>query len=212
MRIPENGERPAAASPAENLPAFGERRVTFPSWSSLPENGMGRSAVLVPLFRSEGAFLILFLRRSPHLTRHGGEICFPGGMRDDSDESPLMTALRETEEETGIPPAAVKPLLLLPSELTVVSSVEVFPVLGIVSGIDPEKDLVLPPSEIAAACTADMAAFPERPRRKEFLIDGHVRSYPEYDLPDGSVVWGVTARILEKVLAFRKKGEEEWRK
>jgi 8-oxo-dGTP pyrophosphatase MutT (NUDIX family) len=131
-------------------------------------------------------------------------------MKDDADESPLATALRETEEETGIPPEAVKPLLLLPPEHTVISSVEVFPVLGIVSGIDPNKDLVLPPSEIVAAYTADLAAFPEQPRRKEFLNDGRVGTYPEYDLPDGSVVWGVTARILEKVLAYRKKGEEEW--
>ena len=171
----------------------------FPLWKDLSRNAMRQSAVLVPLFLAKGVLRILFLLRSPHLSRHGGEICFPGGMKEASDESPLQTALRETEEETGIPPEAVDPLLLLPPEYTVVSSVEVFPVLGIVSGVDPEKDLVLQPSEIAAAYTVDMALFLAEPRRKLFMNQGQEVAYPEYDLPDGSVVWGVTARILEKV-------------
>ena len=181
----------------------------FPSWSEIPSEDMRRSAVLVPLFPSGDTLRILFLRRSPQLSRHGGEICFPGGMKDASDETPLQTALRETEEETGIPPGIVKPLLLLPPEYTVVSGVEVFPVLGAVSGIDPERELVLPPSEISAAYVVDIACFPAEPRRTEIRFpslpkgmrgaDGRTVSYPEYDLPDGSVVWGVTARIMEKV-------------
>lgn len=183
--------------------------VSFPSWEELPSGDMRQSAVLVPLFPSGDELRILFLRRSPHLSRHGGEICFPGGMKDADDLSPLHTALRETEEETGISREAVEPLLLLPPEYTVVSNVEVFPVLGIVSGVDPERGLVLSPSEIAASYSVDIALFPAEPRRKEILFPSftkgmresreHTVSYPEYDLPDGSVVWGVTARILEKV-------------
>lgn len=181
----------------KNIPAG----VSFPSWSELPSEEMRRSAVLVPLFPSGDALCILFLRRSPHLSRHGGEICFPGGMKEADDLSPLHTALRETEEETGIPGEAVEPLLLLPPEYTVVSSLEVFPVLGIVSGVDPERELILSPSEIAASYSVDIALFPAKPRRKETLSPSFPKglSYPEYDLPDGSVVWGVTARILEKV-------------
>lgn len=189
----------------KNIPAG----VSFPSWDELPSEDMRRSAVLVPLFPSGDALRILFLRRSPHLSRHGGEICFPGGMKDADDLSPLHTALRETEEETGIPGEAVEPLLLLSPEYTVVSDVEVFPVLGIVSGVDPERELTLSPSEIIASYSVDIALFPAKPRRKEILFPSftkgmrenreHAISYPEYDLPDGSVVWGVTARILEKV-------------
>ncbi len=189
----------------KNIPAG----ASFPSWDELPSEGMRQSAVLVPLFPSGDELRILFLRRSPNLSRHGGEICFPGGMKDADDGSPLHTALRETEEETGISREAVEPLLLLPPEYTVVSNVEVFPVLGIVSGVDPERELALSPSEIAASYSVDISIFPAEPRRKEILFPsftkgmrenrGHALSYPEYDLPDGTVVWGVTARILEKV-------------
>ncbi|CAI5443327.1 unnamed protein product [Caenorhabditis angaria] len=59
-------------------------------------------SVLVPLVTVDGIDSILLTKRSIHLRNHRGEICFPGGKKDETDENSEKTALRETEEEIGI--------------------------------------------------------------------------------------------------------------
>lgn len=152
---------------------------------------------------------LLFLRRSSLLTHHAGEICFPGGMRDEGDETPLVTALRETEEETAIPPSAVEAIRLLPVEHSVVTSIAVFPVAGIVSGILPET-ILLSVGEIDEFCFAEIDFFPAVPEKERVLLNGVSHIYPVYSLENGWRIWGVTARILENVLRLWKGEEFPW--
>src|SRR5689334_22227052 len=61
------------------------------------------AAVLIPVIaRAEPC--LLFTQRTAHLARHAGQVSFPGGRREPGDLSPVETALRETQEETGIAP------------------------------------------------------------------------------------------------------------
>ena len=60
------------------------------------------AAVLVPLVERAGALSVLLTRRTDHLHDHPGQIAFPGGRSEETDESAIMTALRETEEEIGL--------------------------------------------------------------------------------------------------------------
>ncbi len=60
------------------------------------------SAVLIPLFYSQGQYHVLFTERSEEVDFHKGQVCFPGGTREPSDSSLLQTALRETEEEINL--------------------------------------------------------------------------------------------------------------
>lgn len=60
------------------------------------------AAVLVPLYFKDGETHVLFTKRTHLVEHHKGQISFPGGRRDREDESLLITALRETEEEVGI--------------------------------------------------------------------------------------------------------------
>ncbi len=192
---------PPVAAIIDRIP----RNGSFSLWRDITPGDTYQSAVLIPLFPSGDSLLTLFLRRSRRLSRHGGEICFPGGLKEPDDDSPLRTALREAEEETGIPPDSVKPLTVMTPEYTVVSGVEIIPVLGLVCGIDPERELVLSRSEISKAYTVDILEFTLTPRRRTIPLPAHKKSdledvsFPEYDLPDGTVIWGVTARILERV-------------
>ncbi|MDI9371228.1 MAG: CoA pyrophosphatase [Synergistaceae bacterium] len=184
------------------------RDGVFHPWSDIPPGDVFQSAVLVPLFPVADQLFTLLLRRSSSLSRHGGEICFPGGMKEPCDISPLHTALREAQEEAGIPPEGVEPLSYLPAEYTVVTGVEIIPVLGLVSGIHPERDLLLAEGEITGAYAVKILDFPLHPRRRTVPLPPHSEfgearglknvTFPEYDLPDGAVVWGVTARILER--------------
>lgn len=68
---------------------------------------LSEAAVLVPITRSEEPELVLTLRASG-LSTHGGEVAFPGGRRDPADPDLVHTALRESEEEIGLPPGLVE--------------------------------------------------------------------------------------------------------
>ena len=184
-------------------------RAFFPPWTSFGGRTGKKSAVLVPFFSSQEDVRILFLRRSSLLAHHAGEICFPGGMREDIDVTPLSTALRETEEETGISSSAVEALRLLPVEHSVVTSIAVFPVAGIVSGV-LEETIILSKGEIDEFRFAQIDCFPAVPEREEVLLDGVPHTYPVYSLDNGWRIWGVTARILENVLRLWKGENSPW--
>ena len=200
---------PAPCSPAEKLRRAFSPSGPFPPWVRFIEGAERKSAVLVPFFPSEEGVRLLFLRRSSLLTHHAGEICFPGGMREEGDETPLATALRETEEETAIPPSAVESIRLLPVEHSVVTSIAVYPVAGIVSGVLPET-ILLSAGEIDEFCFAEIDSFPAVPERERVLLKGAVHIYPVYTLENGWRIWGVTARILENVLRLWKEEEPPW--
>src|ERR1700748_3633939 len=74
---------------------------------ALEVRGRTHAGVLVPLYCDEGRLHAVLTRRRGELRRHPGEISFPGGRRDESDADLLATALREAEEEIGLPVRAV---------------------------------------------------------------------------------------------------------
>ena len=67
-----------------------------------------RAAVLVPLFFKNNELYVLLTVRSKHLRTHKGEVAFPGGKQDEEDEDIVKTALRESEEEIGLPQGEVE--------------------------------------------------------------------------------------------------------
>lgn len=88
-----------------------------------------QAAVLIPIVNRPCPSLLL-TRRAATLRKHPGQVAFPGGMRDENDDSLIVTALREAQEEVAIPPEAVKVLGTLPV-VTSRSGFQVTPVVGI---------------------------------------------------------------------------------
>ncbi len=170
------------------------------------ESPLRRSAVLVPfLWRQEG-WELLFLKRAPMLSRHSGEVCFPGGMREPQDLTIVETALREMAEETSVPREKVHPFAVLSAEFTVVSGVEVYPVLGFVSDVLSMDDLVLDKGEVEGGVMVTLASFSMDPHMHTVLVDGRRVEYPEYPLENGWRIWGMTARILARILNLYRRG------
>jgi 8-oxo-dGTP pyrophosphatase MutT (NUDIX family) len=154
------------------------------------------AAVLVPLVPRGDAVTVLFTQRAAHLRDHSGQIAFPGGKIDPGDPSPLAAALREAEEEIGLPRHAVRPLGYLDPYLSGTGFL-VTPVVGLVA---PETGLRLNPDEVADAFEVPL----------DFLLDvanhalhsrewrGRQRRY--YAIPFGDrYIWGVTAGIVRNL-------------
>ncbi len=156
------------------------------------------AAVLVPLFlpSSEGEPHVVLTRRRADLRHHAGEISFPGGRQDPGDSSLEDTALREAEEEIGLPRASVSPLGELPPTSTFATNYVIHPFVGLIPAglawrVSPvEVDAVLELSLRALRASRTRTRI-ER-RGISFQTDAYV--------VDDHLIWGATARILENLL------------
>src|SRR5512134_3862906 len=90
------------------------------------------AGVLLPLIDGTEPSLV-FTKRSEDLSRHRGEISFPGGLGHDEDDSVERTALRETQEEVGIDPDAIEVLGALEPVHTFVTGILIVPFVGLLA-------------------------------------------------------------------------------
>ena len=89
--------------------------------------------MLVPLYLdAAGELHAVFTKRRDDLKRHAGEISFPGGRRDAGDADLTATALREAQEEIGLPPDAVEIVGALPPTPTFVTNYAIYPFVGLI--------------------------------------------------------------------------------
>ncbi len=163
---------------------------------NLPGLVLRESAVLVPLLM-RGEPHVLFTKRPASLRTHGGQISFPGGVRDEADPTPLHTALRELHEELGIPPAQVEVLGML-DETPTITQFRVVPFVGV---IPPQFAYVASPEEIEEVIEVPLSHLldPAFQRSEKHQVFGRERDIYFYDYGQ-HVIWGATARILRDLL------------
>lgn len=116
-----------------------------------------RAAVLVPLFFKQNQLHVLLTRRSENLRTAPGEVSFPGGKRDPGDKDDIETALRETQEEIGIPPQDVQVVSRLPPMFSI-NSLIVIPVVGFVPD-DCLTRVVINQQEVQQVFSVPVAMF-----------------------------------------------------
>jgi len=118
-----------------------------------------KAAVLIPLcYDLEGKPCLLYNLRASTLSKHKGEISFPGGAFDPEDQNnPVTTALRETHEELGIPSEAIEVWTELRVFPTISTHLKVIPILGFVkTGPVDAKKLQINPDEVDHAFTVSL--------------------------------------------------------
>ncbi len=158
--------------------------------------GKTAAAVLVPLYVDRGEIHAVFTKRRAELRRHAGEISFPGGRRDDGDGTLAATALREAEEEIGLPRAQVELAGALPPTPTIVTSYRIHPFVGV---IRPGHAWVPQPSEVEAVLELSLPALVRGHAMKRLVGKGVPFKTVTYTV-DEHLVWGATARIVESLL------------
>ncbi len=152
----------------------------------------------MPLFAASesGSLHAVFTRRRTDLRRHAGEISFPGGRQDAEDADLSETALREAEEEIGLPQAQVDLLGELPRVSTFVTNYEIHPFVGLIpSGLQWEAS----PTEVDAVLEFPLDALRTARTRTRIERRGISFETDAYIL-DEHLIWGATARILESLL------------
>jgi 8-oxo-dGTP pyrophosphatase MutT (NUDIX family) len=151
------------------------------------------AAVLVPLIHRAGGMTVLLTQRTAHLNDHAGQISFPGGRVDAGDIDRVETALREAEEETGLPRDRVEIVGALP-EYDIPTGFRVTPVVG---WVEAPVSFSPDPFEVAEVFEVPLAHFldPGNHQRHSDEVDGRRRNY--YAMPyQGRFIWGATAGML----------------
>lgn len=155
-------------------------------------HGITPAAVLVAVVDRPRPTVLLTLRPET-MRKHPGQVSFPGGRIDPGDDGPIAAALREAEEEIGLPPASVEVIGTADRYLTV-TGFEVTPVLGIVP---PDLPLAPHPGEVAALFEAplDYLLDPAHHNIRSALWRGRERTYYEIEWEDRRI-WGATAAMI----------------
>jgi len=164
--------------------------------AGLDVHGRTDAAVLVALYRRDGEIHGVFTRRRADLRRHAGEISFPGG-RQDLEEDLRETALREAEEEIGLPRDAVELVGALAPTPTFVTSYAIYPFVGT---IEPGRRWLPSAAEVDEVLDLSLPRLRAAHSRQRLIRRGVPFLTDVYEL-DGAFIWGATARILTDLFA-----------
>jgi 8-oxo-dGTP pyrophosphatase MutT (NUDIX family) len=158
-----------------------------------PSTELRPAAVLVPLIDHAHGMSVLLTQRTAHLTAHAGQISFPGGRIEAADADAVAAALRETEEEVGLPPDRVSVIGRLDTYITG-TGFEIIPVVGIVA---PPHKLAIDPFEVAEAFEVPLSFILDKRnhQRVERQSGAHRRAFFVLPYEDRNI-WGATAGIL----------------
>ncbi len=152
------------------------------------------AAVLVLMMQDENDNLFLIVtKRSETLAMYAGDYCFPGGMREDSDKDFIITALREVEEELGIPPQLYQIIGQLDDFNDRYGNV-VRPFVALINQLDFEKSYHSD-DEIETIYYFPLIELLEiKPDANLEII---TRRHPSYCyVKNDVVIWGLTAAIM----------------
>nr|WP_316655244.1 CoA pyrophosphatase [uncultured Gellertiella sp.] len=151
------------------------------------------AAVLVPVIDDADGAKVLLTQRTQSLRKHSGQIAFPGGAIDPEDGSAEVAALREAEEEIGLPRQHVETVARLPDYFAA-TGFRITPVLAVVSrGFEIRPN----PAEVAHVFEVPLAFLmdPANHQQDSSVWQGVERHY--YRMPYGDwMIWGITAGIL----------------
>jgi 8-oxo-dGTP pyrophosphatase MutT (NUDIX family) len=185
---------PAAGDPSRPADPARPGRPSHASGAEVAfEKARVPAAVLVPLIPRPGGVTVLLTQRASHLSRHAGQIAFPGGRCDPGDTSIVQTALREAQEEVGLDPGRVEVLGQLPQYRTRTG----FLITPVVGWIEPPFSMQPDPGEVADVFEMPLAFALDVANHERHHRDAEDGRRYFYVLPfEDRYIWGATAAML----------------
>ncbi len=183
----------------------GAARVPVPPVLRPPTSGGRPAAVLILFGTGPRGPDVLLIERAADVRKHAGQPAFPGGAIDEADGGPVQAALREAAEETGVDPAGVLVVGVLPELYIARSDFRVTPVLG--WWHTPSEVAPGDPGEIAAVLRVPVADL-ATPAARIMIRYPTGQPGPAFRA-GGLIIWGFTAALLDRVLALGG-WEEPW--
>lgn len=158
-----------------------------------------QSGVLALFYPHRGRLHLPLILRPTYDGTHSGQVAFPGGRSEPDDPDVTATALREAEEEIGVPPADVRVLGALTPVYILPSNYEVYPTVG---WLPARPAFRLDPREVDRLLEIPLAALrnPAHRRREEWQLRERWATVPFFAI-HGQTIWGATAMILSELLA-----------
>jgi 8-oxo-dGTP pyrophosphatase MutT (NUDIX family) len=166
------------------------------------------ASVLMPLVERDDGLHVLLTRRTDHLTDHAGQVSFPGGRAEPDDADVVDTALRETQEEVGLPRERVQVL----GPLNTYSTVSSYVVTPVVALVQPPFQLALDAFEVAEAFEVPLQFLmtPAHHHRHAAEFEGVRRQFlsmpwrgvDAQGRPREYFIWGATAAMLRNLYSF----------
>jgi 8-oxo-dGTP pyrophosphatase MutT (NUDIX family) len=164
--------------------------------AALDVHGRIDAAVLVPLYLGEDGVHAVFTKRRSDLRRHPGEVSFPGGRQDDDETDLRVTALREAEEEIGLPPAAVELVGALQPTPTIATNYAVYPFVGL---IEPGHKWLPSAREVEEVLEFSLRELRTGYGRRRLVRRG-VPFRTDVYIVGEHIIWGATARMVTDLL------------
>lgn len=162
-----------------------------------PDDGSAReSAVLIVFSEAADGPSVLLIERSADMRKHAGQVAFPGGAVDASDETHVLAALREAEEEVGLDPESVQIVSQLPALFIPPSGFLVTPVVA--WWPDPHPVAAVDPAEVARVANVPLAELADPLNR---FVVRHPAGFASPGFQAGGLfIWGFTALLLDRLL------------
>lgn len=183
------------------LPGFGAYKKLSSSHRLIseikPNENTRESAVLILFYKDNDTIYLPLIQRAWYDGTHGGQMAFPGGKKEESDESLVRTAIRETQEEIGVKAIDVKVIGELSTIFIPPSNFWVKPILAY---IDYKPDFFVDSREVDQVVPIKIHDLIGNKNiiEKNITIKGQEILTPGYEFED-KWVWGATALMLSEL-------------
>lgn len=188
-------KEPVGLSDPDAVPPRGDHDLDPVSKAMAAVRPIKPAAVLIPIVDRDEP-MVLLTQRTAHLPQHAGQISFPGGKIDPTDATPLAAALREADEEIGLPADVIDPIGYLDVYMTTLG----YRIVPVVARVHPGFSLTLNPGEVDDAFEVPLSFMMEAANHQTHSREwqGLMRTY--YAIPFGErYIWGVTAGIFRNL-------------